>query len=50
MSKVVCIGESLIDFMPTGAELTFVEKQAVHQAMFALAFPNLAGQVAILES
>ena len=26
MSKVVCIGESLIDFMPTGAELTFVAK------------------------
>ena len=26
MSKVVCIGESLIDFMPTGEELTFVAK------------------------
>lgn len=26
MSKVVCIGESLIDFMPTGDELTFVAK------------------------
>lgn len=26
MNKVVCIGESLIDFMPTGEELTFVAK------------------------
>lgn len=26
MSKVVCIGESLIDFMPTGDELSFVAK------------------------
>ena len=26
MSKVVCIGESLIDFMPTGEDLTFAAK------------------------
>lgn len=44
MSKVVCIGESLIDFMPTGEELTFQAKAGGAPSNVCAAIARLGGK------